>query len=259
MSAKKAADDQGLEGPSATEPLADHRLANEVAQQLAELEKAIGYTFRNRMLGGEALVHSSAAAESGATSNQRLEFLGDAVLDLAVSEMMMALYPEASEGELTRMRASLVRARSLARVARAIDLGDRVLLGRGESRSGGAQKDNILADAVEAVIAAVFLDSGYDATREVIERLFQEAVASVTAQGSDHKTEFQELTQRLLKTIPVYRVLDVSGPDHERHYRVEVRLEDEPLATGEGPSRKAAEQEAARQAATLLLEKEDLP
>lgn len=234
---------------------APRRRAREEADlDLGVLERTLGYRFGDRSLLERALVHSSAATESDLESNQTLEFLGDAVLDLAVSEFLLARHPTRAEGELTRMRASIVSAKGLAAAAKRLDLGRWIRLGRGEARSGGGKKANILADTYEAVIAAVFLDGGYVAARRVLETTFAEEVAAADPVGDDWKTELQELTQARFHCTPSYSLLSATGPDHEKHFEVAIRIQGDIVARGEGANRKSAEQMAAREAIRLLTE-----
>src|SRR5438105_5988381 len=201
----------------------------------------------------EALRHGSYAHERSLAagrpvlrSNERLEFLGDAILGFLIARRVYERFREASEGELTRLRAALVREESLAIVARGLGLGDLLLLGRGEQRSGGRENAGRLADALEAVVAAVLLSCGLERTQEVVERL----LAPLFDQGvlaRDPKTELQQLFQSRRRT-PQYKVLAVAGPDHARSYEVEVRLDGSPLGRGSGRSKKEAEQAAARAA-----------
>ena len=221
------------------------------------LESAIGYRFNDRSLLREALTHKSFSneqAEGTAPHSERLEFLGDAVLDLAISDLAFCRFPDLAEGELTRLRAELVSESGLARVARALALGEHLLLGRGEARSGGHDKDSLLADALEALFGAVFRDGGFSAASGVIGRLFNAELerAARRKAGGDYKTRLQELLQARSGRPPKYRLLEVSGPDHQRSFRVEVCCGEEPLGRGCGSSKKAAEQEAAREALEQL-------
>jgi len=220
---------------------------------LDALETLIRYPFRDRTLLEKALVHSSAATEGALESNQTLEFLGDAVLDLAVSEFLLRRYPARAEGDLTRMRASIVSAKGLSTAAARLDLGRWIRLGRGEARSGGGKKANILADTYEAVVAAVFLDGGYDAARALIESTFSEEIAAANPIGGDWKTELQELTQERFHCTPSYALVSTSGPDHAKHFEVAIRIGGETIAHGEGANRKSAEQMAAEEAVRVLL------
>lgn len=205
-----------------------------------------------------ALTHKSYVNEhrDGGAHNERLEFLGDAVVDLAISHRLMERFPRASEGELSKLRALLVNEDSLARVARAIGLGELLLLGRGEEMTGGREKSSVLADALEAVIGAVYLAGGLPRVMELVDRHFGEALAGVAEgrNGLDHKTLLQEGAQELLRLSPRYRVISESGPDHDKTFEVEVFLGDEPYARASGKSKKEAEQQAARRALQRLAE-----
>lgn len=217
------------------------------------LQQRIGYRFAESDRLQEALTHKSFSNEQAtgtAPHSERLEFLGDAVLDLAISAQAFALYPDFAEGDLTRVRAEVVSEGSLAHLARGLDLGDLLLLGRGEERSGGREKASLLADALEALLGAVFLDGGFAAASEVVAGLFGPALRQAARRkaGVDYKTRLQELLQSRFGRPPAYRLLEASGPDHERSYRVEVRCGEEILGTGSGRSKKSAEQAAARQA-----------
>lgn len=204
-----------------------------------------------------ALIHRSWSTEhDGAPHNERLELLGDAVLDLVVTAELHALDPDATEGVLSRRRAQLVRESTLASVARGIGLGDAIRLGRGEAASGGADKDSLLADTLEAVIGAVFLSSGYDGAAELVGRLLGDAIATMgTADPSDEvdpgpvdpKTALQERAAALRLSAPEYRTVR-DGPDHAPTFRAEVLLDGEVLGTGSGGSKKSASQAAAEQA-----------
>ncbi|MHB8708329.1 MAG: ribonuclease III [Desulfuromonadales bacterium] len=214
------------------------------------LEQRIGHRFLDRELLARALTHRSYANESRNPSigdNERLEFLGDAVLDLIVGYRLYAIHTEADEGELSRLRAELVSAPSLARLARELALGDCLLLGRGEDRSGGRDKENLQADSLEAVIGAVFLDAGYGAAEAVVCRMFEPFLqASGAPVGQDYKTRLQELLQARQQQRPEYILAASSGPDHQRHYEVEVLVAGSALGRGAGTTKKRAEQEAAR-------------
>lgn len=216
------------------------------------LQERIGYHFQEPDLLKRALAHNSWAVESEAVNNQTLEFLGDAVVDLVVSELLMRTHQERSEGELTRMRASIVNLHGLAAQAERLELGRWVLLGKGEERSGGRKKSRILADTFEAIVGAIFQDGGYEAAWAMVSQQLGPQIAEAESSGQDFKTEVQELSQRMYGHAPTYRVLEVSGPDHRRQYQVELCLENRPVSTGEGPNRKTAEQMAARDAAETL-------
>lgn len=215
-------------------------------------EDRLGYHFTSRELLEKALVHKSFANEKlgdPAASNERLEFLGDAVLDLVVAKYLFNLYPQLPEGELSRVRSELVSAPALAAMARALDLGDHLHLGRGEEHSGGRDKDNILADAIEAVFGAVFLDSDLnEADRVIIALLDDEAVADAQRESNDYKTRLQEVVQARYGVGPEYILCSQSGPDHDRVYQVQVECGGHELGRGSGKSKKAAQQHAARMA-----------
>jgi len=225
------------------------------------LESKLGYCFadRNRLVA--ALTHRSyanEAADPAVIDNERLEFLGDTVLSLAISDSLLRLHPDADEGSLTQLRADLVNASSLAGVARATQLGELLRLGRGEARSGGRDKDNLLADALEAVLGAIFLDGGYRAAATVIEQLFGPALCSPSGTGeADAKTRLQELLQGRRQDRPHYQLVATGGPDHQRHYEVEVLVDGRVIGHGVGGSKKRAEQAAASQALQFLEQSGD--
>lgn len=228
-------------------------------QELAALGRRLGHRFKDPALLQRALRHSSYTHEipEAGASNEQLEFLGDAVLTLAVSHLLVQTFPESSEGELSRRRAALVNARQLAEVARRLDLGTCLLLGRGEQRQAGHEKPSLLADALEAVLAAVYLDGGFPAAQRLVRRWFAAILAQPkTLTWQDPKTVLQELTQARHKLPPTYHLLEESGPSHARHFRVELRLGEATLAQGEGPSKKQAEQQAALRALEKLREEE---
>jgi ribonuclease-3 len=216
-------------------------------ERFVEIETAIGHRFADRELLTQALVHSSAREDFGMRDNQILEFLGDAVLGLAVSDLASAASPDRDEGGLTRLRASLVNSTSLAEIARDLGLGNWLRLGRGEERSGGREKERILAACYEAVIGAVYRDSDYPTARAMIENHFGSALVTGTAPW-DFKTALQEHTQQKGQGTPTYRLVRQTGPAHDRLFDVEVILGGEALANGSGPNRKEAEQDAARHA-----------
>ena len=222
---------------------------------VAALQRSIGYTFQNPELAREALTHASHSHDMGEhASNERLEFLGDAVLQVIVSDYLFHAFPALAEGQLSRMRAAVVSAPSLKVVAEAMGLGACLLLGRGMEMTGGRGNANILADAVEAVLAAVYLDSGIDQARALILPRLQDAIAEAARQGItwDSKTRLQELLQRNGDIRIEYVVDDVSGPAHDRTFTVSVVVEGKPLAQGSGPRKKDAQQQAARAALELL-------
>jgi ribonuclease-3 len=223
-------------------------------EQLGEIEAKLGYRFSNRELLLEALTHRTYVNEAGGgKDNQRLEFFGDAVLDFLLSDMLLVQFPESREGELTRMRAALVDETSLARLAVTLDLGAALRLGRGEDKGGGRQKRSLLADAFEALLAALYLDGGIEAARRVVEAHFRPLLTSAEAlAGRDFKTDLQERARLARGQLPRYQLKEVSGPDHDRVFTVELYLGDELMGQGVGRTKKEAEQDAAR-AATILL------
>ena len=214
----------------------------------------IGHRFSNQGLLDQALTHRSA----GAPHNERLEFLGDALVNLIVAEALYAHWPSASadEGALTRARAELVRESALAPIARHLELGARLTLGPGEMKSGGHRRDSILADALEAVVAAVYLDAGFETCRAVVLPWFQDAIAALPPPhkvGKDAKTRLQEWLQGRQKPLPVYALLSESGEDHAKTFQVSCTLAQPPLVTeGAAGSRRAAEQVAAEAALAQL-------
>jgi len=225
---------------------------------LAALQQILGVSFNDSSLLEQALVHSSYLNENpgiAPASNERLEFLGDAVLGLVVAEKLYQDFPHSDEGEMTRLRAALVRGNTLARVARTIKLGDYLYLGKGEEASGGRRKPANLAGALEAMIAAIFLDQGSMVTRDFILRLFDEELQKIANRGArvDYKSQLQELIQSRGQQTPAYRLIETAGPDHDRRFTVEVRTGDTILGKGSGKSKKAAETEAAGAALEQLL------
>jgi ribonuclease-3 len=226
---------------------------------LESLDRALGVSFRDPSLREAALTHRSYAFERGATvTNERLEFLGDSVLGLVVTDMAYLAYPDMPEGALAKLRAAIVNMTALADVARSLGLGDVVLLGKGEELSGGRDKASILADALEAVFGAIYLDRGLSVTRELIERLFRPRMeAYVRGEGDrDYKTILQELASQELRSMPEYR-LEERGPDHEKEFTATVHLSGEPFGTGTGRSKEEAEQQAAREAFARLSQHGD--
>ncbi|MFP3915924.1 MAG: ribonuclease III [Actinomycetota bacterium] len=220
---------------------------------LADLEAALGHDFGDTSILVEALTHSSYAAENPDRGhNERFEFLGDAVLQLAVTEFLFATFPDLPEGQMAKIRAASVSGRELASVARSLRLGHHLLLGRGEEASGGREKESILADAMEAVIAAVHLDADYPTARSVILGLWEGRLrAKATSPGRrDYKTRLQEMLAAEQRQ-PEYEV-EGTGPDHDRSFNAVVRVDGEEWGSGSGRSKKEAEQEAARAALEML-------
>ena len=217
---------------------------------LESLDRALGVSFDDAGLRTAALTHRSYAFEHGTEiTNERLEFLGDSVLGLVVTDMAYASYPDLPEGALAKLRAAIVNMVALADVARSLGLGDMVLLGKGEELSGGRDKSSILADALEAVFGAIYLDRGLDVARDLIERLFRPRMeAYVRGEGDrDYKTILQEIASQELRSMPEYR-LEERGPDHAKEFTATVFVAGEALGTGMGRSKKEAEQRAAREA-----------
>lgn len=226
---------------------------------LAALQEILGVSFEDSSLLEQALIHSSYINEKpdlAPTSNERLEFLGDAVLDLVIAEKLYHDLPSLTEGEMTKLRAALVRGDTLARAARAVGLGDYLYLGKGEEASGGRHKPANLAGGLEAVIAAIFLDQGSAVAENFILRLFNKELEKAISQGggADYKSQLQELIQAKEQQTPAYYVVKAKGPDHDRRFTVEVRVGDTVLGKGAGKSKKAAETDAARSALERLSE-----
>lgn len=225
---------------------------------MESLEKKLGYKFKNIKLLKNALTHSSYANEvrNGITSNERLEFLGDSVLSIIVSEHIYKNFTDMPEGELTRLRASLVCEKSLCGFSRELDLGSYLLLGKGEDKGGGRERDSILADAFEAVLAAIYLDGGMEIARKhVMNFVLRELAHTSEAEVfKDYKTALQEIIQRNPEESVSYELISEKGPDHDKRFTVEVHLNSNVIGTGTGRSKKQAEQMAARQALDLMGE-----
>jgi ribonuclease-3 len=223
---------------------------------IERLAERLGYRFRAPRLLETSLTHKSYLNESPDPSredNERLEFLGDAVLDLVISELFLSRFPEAPEGDLSKLKAKTVSEAALSHVARRLDLGSALVLGRGEELTGGRDKPSLLADALEAVIAAVYLDGGLAAARQVVLTAFTDLFDNLgRSEVADYKTELQELCQSDFSVLPVYRVLQESGPDHHKQFDVELSIRGEGYGVGTGRSKKEAEQQAARTALERL-------
>ena len=222
---------------------------------IKDLETAIGYRFKNITLLQNALAHSSYANErwhDSLKSNERLEFLGDSILGMVVAEYLYRNFPDRPEGELTRMRADMVCETSLAAVADKIGLGEHLLLGHGEERFGGRQRASILADAVESVIAACFLDGGMEAAKAFIAQFVLTEVPVKQMHNADYKTALQELVQQKKDQLLTYELTGESGPDHDKQFQVRVLLNGIPIGDGVGRSKKRAEQDAAHNALNAL-------
>lgn len=222
------------------------------AAETATLARRLGHGFASPELLAEALTHRSV----GSAHNERLEFLGDAVLNLVIAAELYRLRPDASEGDLSRLRASLVRERTLADIAAELDLGAVLRMGSGELRSGGFRRASILADALEAILGAVYLDAGFAAADQIIRNLFADRLRNLPEadQLKDPKTRLQEWLQARGRPLPEYRLVDESGEAHERRFTVRCLLEDADVsAEGEGGGRRRAEQAAARRVLERLL------
>lgn len=238
-------------------------MEREAEQRLLE---RIGYTFADRNLLRLSLTHKSYANENsqnGQEHNERLEFLGDAVLGFVVSDLLMARFPGLAEGELSKLRAALVTESSLADIARRIGLGELLRIGRGEEQSGGRNKNSILSDALEALFAGIYLDSrnhsGTDAVYRVIQRLITPRLEAGAVEGSpfDYKTELQEWAQRTHRETVRYRIVEESGPDHDKTFEAAVIFRDRECGRGRGRSKKQAEQAAAKAALESLRQAGD--
>lgn len=220
-------------------------------QRLPEFQKRISHAFRDPGLLERALTHKSYANENRVLShNERMEFLGDSVLNLIVSEHLMQACPDSTEGDLSRLRAAIVSEPALARVARAIGMGEYILLGRGEEQTGGRDKNSLLANSLEALIASIYLDAGKDAADAFVNRFFEDIIRHTCASGGsfDFKTRLQELCQERIRQLPEYRTVSESGPDHQKQFTVEVWVKEDLCGRGTGRSKKEAEQRAAKEA-----------
>ncbi len=222
---------------------------------IKDLETALGYRFQNITLLQNALTHSSYANErwhDSLRSNERLEFLGDSILGMVVAEHLYRNFPDRPEGELTRMRADMVCEQSLAAVANKLGLGEHMLLGHGEERFGGKNRPSILADAVESIIAASFLDGGFAAAEGIVRRFILTQVPVKKLQNVDYKTALQELVQQKKNQVLTYKLVGESGPDHDKSFQVQVTLNGSVVGMGNGTSKKRAEQDAAHSALEKL-------
>jgi ribonuclease III len=215
---------------------------------LTLLQKDLGYSFSDINLLLRCLTHVSYGRGKADGHNETLEFLGDAVLDLAVSDILMRRFPEKSEGDLSKMRASLVNAASLAEKATDLRLGDLLRMGKGEERSGGRTKKSILAGVFEALLGAIYWDGGYEPARRVVERYLAPGIEEAKLGQQDYKTRLQEISQMLFHEPPVYKLIAEIGPDHEKRFVTEIAVGGKVLGRGEGRSKKQAEQEAAGKA-----------
>lgn len=224
---------------------------------LTTLQQTLGISFGNPSLLEQALVHSSYINENlslAPTSNERLEFLGDAILGLIVAEKLYQDCPQSTEGEMTKLRSALVRRDTLFRIAKAIKLNDYLYMGKGEEASGGRDKPANLAGALEALIAAVFLDQGSASARSFVLRLLDKELSKVISHGTtaDYKSQLQEFIQARQQKTPTYHLIKATGPNHDKSFTVEVKVENTVLGRGSGKGKKAAEAEAAHSALQLL-------
>ena len=217
---------------------------------MTTLEEKLGYTFQSPELLENALTHSSCANHrgTGLTSNERLEFLGDSVLGMVVADYLFRTHPDMPEGELTRTRSALVCEESLVEVAQALGLGEYLKLGKGEEAGGGRHRPSIQADAVEAVLAAVYLDGGIGSARKIIQKFILSREVAGLTKPRDYKTALQELVQRESGQVLAYQLVGEEGPDHDKRFFVEVDLNGTPVGSGQGRSKKEAEQMAAKAA-----------
>jgi len=225
--------------------------------RLEELSNKLGHTFTYPELLSQAFRHASYVNEqddSNLKDNERLEFLGDAVLDLAISHLLMNRFEDAEEGDLSKFRAMVVDEAGLYQIALMLGLGEYLLLGKGEEHSRGMEKPSILANTMEALIGALYLDAGFDTALEVIGKLFTPLLEKVGTleMTYDYKSIFQEYTQRTYKTLPKYQLMEENGPAHDKTFKVALTLNGETLAEGKGKSKKEAEQEAAKEAFVCL-------
>lgn len=221
-------------------------------KKLQLLQEQLGYSFKDISLLKQALTHRSFAKNN----NERLEFVGDGILDCVIALNLYLKFPELAEGELSKMRAALVNQDGLVEIAEALHLGEYLLLGDGELKSGGRQRPSIVADGVEALFAAVFLDGGFECARATIEKLFADKFSREMLSIKDYKTQLQEVIQARHLSLPVYEIIETSGPEHEMVFKVECRLETLNLiAIGIGKGKKQASQDAAYKLLQLLQEK----
>lgn len=229
-------------------------------ESFGELERVLGYVFRNGELLTSALTHRSFVNERSAPTlgdNERLEFLGDAVLGLSVAHLLMQVYPERSEGELSKMRSALVSETVLVARARDLDLGVWLFLGRGEESTGGRKKPSLLADAMEALVGAIYLDGGFEAAHAFVGRIYDQALHQADAsEYRDHKTLFHERAAQAKRAVR-YELLKQAGPQHNRSFTVSLIVDDVAVAEGQGRSKKEAEQAAAKRALQLWVEQEE--
>ena len=219
--------------------------------ELDRLQDALGYRFRDPALLSRCLTHVSCGGDMEA-HNESLEFLGDAVLGLAISDLLMRRFPQRNEGDLSRMRASLVNRRVLAEKARLLRVGAVLRVGKGEERTGGRHKESILAASLEALLGGIYWEAGYEGVRPVVEAHFAADLGYTGLGLDDYKTRLQEVSQRLYRVPPTYRLVRESGPSHDKYFETEIRVGGHLVGQGEGRSKKQSEQEAARRALEML-------
>jgi ribonuclease III len=233
-------------------------MKKERRKQLKQLQKKLSYSFKKLSILNHAFIHKSYANENpelGLEDNERFEFLGDAVLDLIISHVIMDNFPHYSEGNLTKLRSSLVNEKTIAGLARELGLGDYLLLGKGEDSTKGRNKNSILADTYEAVVAAIYLDGGYKKVFKVLKKHFTSFLAAATEGNlfnKDYKSQLQEITQTVYKATPRYIKVKEFGPDHNKTFSINVSVHNKVLGRGSGSSKKNAEQKAAQEALIQL-------
>ncbi|HET8563285.1 MAG TPA: ribonuclease III [Candidatus Binatia bacterium] len=224
----------------------------EKTRQLSQLQKELDYSFSDPALLLRSLTHISYARGKDENHNEVLEFIGDAVLDLAISDLLIRCFPARSEGDLSRMRAALVNSMALAEKAAALNLGPLLRMGKGEERSGGRTKPSILAGAFEALLGGIYWDGGYEVVRRLVERFFSQDIKEKNLGQQDYKTRLQEISQMLFREPPTYRLVSETGPDHAKSFVTEIAVGGKVLGKGAGKSKKQAEQEAAKKALEVL-------
>jgi ribonuclease III len=228
-------------------------------QKIGGLEQRLGWKFSDKRLLDRALTHRSFANENPTLAcgdNERLEFLGDAVLQLIISDMLMRIFPDYTEGRLSKLRSSVVNEQPLAELSRRFSIGEYLLLGKGEEASGGRMKTSLLANSLESIIAAIFLDGGFDRSSSFITSIFEPLIRQADADAScqDYKTSLQEFSMLLFKTMPHYNLLSESGPDHDKHFEMGLSIGERFIAKGSGKNKKDAEKMAAKAALEALQE-----
>ena len=233
-------------------------MKKERRKQLKQLQKKLPYTFKKISILDQAFIHKSFANENtelDLEDNERFEFLGDAVLDLVISHIIMDIFPQYAEGDLTKLRSSLVNEKRIAELSRELDLGSYLLLGKGEDSTKGRNKNSILADTYEAVVAAIYLDGGYKKVFKVLKKHFAQFLTAASEGilfNKDYKSQLQEITQTIYKAPPRYITVKEFGPDHKKTFSVNVTVHNKVLGRGSGSSKKNAEQKAAQEALTQL-------